>query len=42
MRHRRDEVARVGAGAALAAGLAGWLVLLLSGPAHPAEPPAPE
>ncbi len=37
MRHRRDDAARVGAGAALAAGLAGWLVLLLSGAAHPAE-----
>jgi hypothetical protein len=37
MRHRRDEAVRVGAGAMLAAGVAGWLVLLLSAPAHPAE-----
>jgi hypothetical protein len=42
MLHRRDEAARVGVRAVLAAGLTGWLVLLLSATARPAEPAAPE
>lgn len=42
LRPRHDEVRRVSAGVALAAGLAGWLALALAGAAHPAElEPAP-
>ncbi len=37
MRRRNDDIRRVSAGVALAAGLAGWLVLALAGAARPDE-----